>query len=120
MIDVWPCSFRSALRKMALAKSSGVLGAGYGVVQGAIEAGENPAEAAAEAVAAARDVAHELGIDADEAAAVLAAGALEAAAASDGDSLAAVQKVLLPETELSEIDKSPSDESNEEAPRASE
>ena len=110
MIDVWPCSFRSALRKMALAKSSGVLGAGYGVVQGTIEAGENPAEAAAEAVAAARDVAHELGIDADEA----------AAAASDGDSLAAVQEVLLPETELSEIDKSPSDESNEEAPRASE
>ena len=52
--------------------------------------------------------------------AVLAAGALEAAAASDGDSLAAVQEVLLPETELSEIDKSPSDESNEEAPRASE
>ena len=73
------------LAESKIAPSDALRGAGYGVVQGAIEAGENPAHAAVEA----------------------------AAAASDGDSLAAVQEALSPQTELTEIDKSSDDESNE-------
>ena len=74
-------------------------GAGYGAVQGAVEAGADAAEAVAQAVAAAREVAGELGVTADHAAAALAAGALDAAAASGERVLRAVRRVLPAESE---------------------
>ena len=69
-------------------------GAGYGAVQGAVEAGEDPAEVAVQAVQAAREMASEMGVAADDAASALAAGALEAAAASGEDALTAVRYAL--------------------------
>ena len=69
-------------------------GAGYGVVQGAIEAGEDVSEAAAQAVRAARETAREFGITPAEAARLLAEGALDAAAAAGEDTLASVRQSL--------------------------
>ena len=69
-------------------------GAGYGVVQGAVEAGEDPALAAVAAVEAARDMASEIGVSSDEAAASLATGLLDAAAAVGGQTLASVEEAL--------------------------
>ena len=57
-------------------------GAGYGAVQGAIEAGDDPAQAAIEAVEAALEVAPELGLTRQAAAAALSMGALDAAEAA--------------------------------------
>ena len=74
-------------------------GAGYGAVQGAVEAGADAAEAVAQALAAAREAAGELGVTADNAAAALAAGALDAAAASGERVLRAVRRVLPTESE---------------------
>ncbi len=69
-------------------------GAGYGAVQGAVEVGEDPAEAAAQAMEAARQMASELSMTADEAAASVAAGALDAAEASGDETVAAVRRAL--------------------------
>ena len=77
-----------------LRPSEALRGAGYGAVQGAIEAGENPTEAASQAMEAAREIASELGMTADEAAALLATGALEAAEASGEETLTNVQQAL--------------------------
>ena len=69
-------------------------GAGYGAVQGAVEVGEDPGAAAVQAVEAAREAAPELGLAADEAAAALSAGLLDAAAASGERALRSVQEAL--------------------------
>ena len=68
-------------------------------MQGAVEAGADAAEAVAQALAAAREIAGELGVTGDKAAATLAAGALDAAAASGEKVLRAVRKVLPAESE---------------------
>ena len=84
----------SALAAQDVSYEDALLGAGYGVVQGAVEAGEDPAEATAQAVEAAREAAAELGMDGDEAVDRLASGALRAATAAGEDALTAVQDAL--------------------------
>ena len=69
-------------------------GSGYGAVQGTVESGADPAEAVTQAIMAARDLASDMGLSPDEAAATLAEGALEAAEAAGGDALAAVRQSL--------------------------
>ena len=76
-------------------------GVGYGVVQGALESGNDPAEVVASVLDAAREVAPELGMTEDEAAAAAASGILSAAAAAGEDTLAAVSRVIPPD--LAEI-----------------
>ena len=88
-----------ALAGQPVAPLDALRGAGYGAVQGAVEAGADAAEAVAQALAAAREAAGELGVTADNAAATLAAGALDAAAASGEKVLRAVRKVLPAESE---------------------
>ena len=105
-----------ALADRKVAPRDALRGAGYGAVQGSIEAGRDPAEAAAQAVAAARDVAPELGMAADEAAIVVAAGALDAAAASDEEALAAVMEALPSESTQLEADKSSNPDGSEGRP----
>ena len=63
-------------------------------MQGAVEAGEDSALAAVAAVEAARDTASEIGVSADEAAASLASGLLDAATAVGGQTLASVEEAL--------------------------
>ena len=83
-----------ALADQPVAPLDALRGAGYGAVQGAVEAGADAAEAVAHALAAAREIAGELGVTGDKAAATLAAGALDAATASGEKVLRAVRKVL--------------------------
>ena len=54
-------------------------GSGYGAVQGAVESGADPAEAVLQAITAARELAGDIGLAPEEAAATLAEGRLEAA-----------------------------------------
>ena len=75
-------------------------GSGYGAVQGAVESGAYRAEAVSEAIRAARDMASDIGLTEDKAAAMLAEGALEAAEAEGENVLAAVRKAL-PDTDSS-------------------
>ena len=91
-----------ALGRLPVSLREAVRGAGYGTVQGALEAGQDPAQVAVAAVEAAREVAHELGMSEDEAAAAAAMGVLDAAAASE-EALSAVRAVL-PE-ELAEAEE---------------
>ena len=83
-----------ALARSGIEPRDALRGSGYGVVQGAIEAGEDPAKAALEAVEAALEVAPELGLSGDEAVAALALGALEAAEAAGEESLREVRRAL--------------------------
>ena len=83
-----------ALARSGIEPRDALRGSGYGVVQGAIEAGEDPANAAVEAVEAALQVAPELGLSGDEAAAALTLGALEAAEAAGEEPLYAVRRAL--------------------------
>jgi len=69
-------------------------GAGYGVVQGAGETGADLAKAAVQAVEAAREVAEQAGLSEKEAAAYVAQGALEAAAAMGTEAVAQVMASL--------------------------
>lgn len=69
-------------------------GAGYGVVQGAVEAGEDPAAAATYALEAAREAAGELGVTDEETVTALAKGALDAAEAEGDAALTAVRQAL--------------------------
>ena len=68
--------------------------AGYGTVQGALEAGHDPAQMAAAAMEAAREVAPELGMSEEEAVAAAAMGVMDAAAAVDDETLAAVRAAM--------------------------
>ena len=83
-----------ALNGQPVANEEALRGAGYGVVQGAFEAGHDAAEAATNALEAARQAADELGMESDEAARAMAEGILEAAAASGEDVLLTVQQAL--------------------------
>ncbi len=69
-------------------------GAGYGVVQGALESGSNPGEATTQALEAARQAARELGVSEKAAGRALAAGLLEAAEASGIEALLEVRAAL--------------------------
>ena len=71
-----------------------VRGAGYGAVQGAVEAGKDPAIATTHALEGAREAARELGVTDGEAAGLLAKGALDAAKASGDEVLTAVQQAV--------------------------
>ncbi|MCE2405584.1 MAG: MFS transporter [Dehalococcoidia bacterium] len=86
-----------ALNERQIEPLEALRGAGYGVVQGAVEAGQDPAEAAIEAAAAAQVVADELGMAQDEAANALAKGLLEASMASGEEVHSTVRRALLPE-----------------------
>lgn len=83
-----------ALARSGIEPRVALRGSGYGVVQGAIEAGEDPANAAVEAVEAALQIAPELGLSGDEAAASLTLGALEAAEAAGEEPLREVRRAL--------------------------
>lgn len=88
---------RGTLRTMAgrhVSAEEPLRGAGYGAVQGALEAGEDPSEAAAQAVRAARETSREFGITPGEAGGLLAEGALDAAAASGEEVLESVRQAL--------------------------
>ena len=82
------------LAGQAVSPHDALRGAGYGAVQGSVEVGEDPGEAAVQALEAAREAAPELGLAADEAAAALSAGLLDAAAASGERTLESVRRVL--------------------------
>ena len=69
-------------------------GAGYGVVQGALESGSNPGEATTQALEAARQAARELGVSEKAAGRALAGGLLEAAEASGIEALLDVRAAL--------------------------
>ena len=71
-------------------------GAGYGIVQGAGEAGADYTQAAVKAVEAARKVAEQADPSYEDAAAYVAQGALDAAAAMGAKAVAQV-KASLPE-----------------------
>ena len=69
-------------------------GAGYGIVQGALEAGHDPAQMAAAVVEAAREMAPELGMTEEEASTAAAMGVLDAARAAGDETLASVRPAL--------------------------
>ena len=76
-------------------------GAGYGVIEGALEGGLSPVEATAEAFEAARLAASELGVSHKDADSALAAGMLEAAEAAGEEALVEVREAL--PSELSDM-----------------
>ncbi len=76
-------------------------GAGYGVIEGALEGGLSPVEATAEAFEAARLAASELGVSHEDAESALAAGMLEAAEAAGEEALVEVREAL--PSELSDM-----------------
>ena len=82
------------LDKLPVQTLDAMHGAGYGVVQGALESGNDPAEAAAAVMDAAREIAPELGMSELEATTAAAAGILDAAAASGEETLAAVRRAI--------------------------
>lgn len=69
-------------------------GAGHGIVEGAVETGADLSEAVCHAIEAAREVAHDLGLPEDEAAAQAIQGILEAAEAAGPEALAQVRACL--------------------------
>lgn len=83
-----------ALAEYSFDEAATLRGAGYGVIQGAAESGESIADTMEHAIQAARDVSQDLEISAEAAAAALAAGALDAAAAEGRETLLAVQAAL--------------------------
>ena len=83
-----------ALGRLPVSLRDAVHGAGYGTVQGALEAGQDPAQMAVAAMEAAREIAPELGITEEEAAAAAAMGVLDAAAVAGDETLAAVRAAL--------------------------
>ena len=83
-----------ALGQMPVQTLDAMHGVGYGIVQGALESGNDPAEAAAAAVEAAREVAPEVGMSEQEATTAAAAGILDAATASGDEALAAVLRAI--------------------------
>ncbi len=90
-------SVLGTLRTMAsqeFAPGDALRGAGYGVVEGAVEAGEDLANALNLAMEAAREASPELGMDADEAANTLAEGALQAAKAAGEEAVSEIQRTL--------------------------
>ena len=83
-----------ALDRVAVDPIQSLYGAGYGVLQGALESGNDPVRAARAAIAAARGMASELGVTEDEAAQAVTDGILTAAADSDSDTLNSVREAI--------------------------
>ena len=77
-------------------------GAGHGIVEGAVETGADLSEAVCHAIGAAREVAHDLGLSEDEAAAQAVRGILQAAEAAGPEALAQV-KSCLPEQYVTDV-----------------
>ena len=73
-------------------------GLGYGLVQGAAEAGKDIGQTAMQAVDSARDAARAADVEEEEAAALAAEGALAAAEAVGPEAATEVRRVLYPET----------------------
>ena len=90
------------LDRMPVRTLDALHGAGYGIIQGAIESGYDPSVAAGAAVEAAREIAPQLGMTELEATSAAAAGILEAAGSADEGTLAAVRRAI-PE-ELADAD----------------
>jgi MFS family permease len=84
------------LGRARIAPQDALRGAGYGVVQGAGETGADLGKAAAKAVEATEEIAQQVGLSKEEAAAYVARGALDAAAAMGAEAIAQV-KASLPE-----------------------
>lgn len=90
-------SIRGAVRSlhhMSFPAADILHGAGYGLMQGALESGKDPAQVARIAVEAAQEMAPELGVTRDEAAAATVEGILSAAGAVDAEVLEAVRRAL--------------------------
>ena len=83
-----------ALDRVAVDPIQSLYGAGYGVLQGALESGNDPARTTRAAIASARSMASELGITEEEATRAVPQGALNAAANSDAETLNSVLKTL--------------------------
>ncbi|MYC33625.1 MAG: MFS transporter [Chloroflexi bacterium] len=88
-----------ALDRVAVDPVQSLYGTGYGVLQGALESGNDPVRAMRAALAAARSMASELGITEDEATRAVAQGAMNAAADSDAEILDSVRENLPAELE---------------------
>ena len=97
------------LDRMPVQTLEALHGAGYGIVQGALESGYDPTEAAAAVVEAAREVAPQIGMSEQEATTAAAAGILDAAAASGEEALAAVRRAI-PESLADAAEKALSEE----------
>jgi len=89
----------STFRRRQIVPQDALRGAGYGVVQGAGETGADLGKAAISAVEAGKEVAEQAGLSEKEAAAYVAQGALDAAAAMGGEAMTQV-KASLPEDVL--------------------
>jgi MFS family permease len=96
----------STFRRHEVIPRQALRGAGYGVVQGAGEMGADLGKAAVSAVEAGKEVAEQAGLGEKEAAAYVAQGALDAAAAMGGEALTAV-KASLPEDVLPSDSREP-------------
>ena len=89
----------STFRRRQIVPQDALRGAGYGVVQGTGETGADLGKAAISAVEAGKEVAEQAGLSEKEAAAYVAQGALDAAAAMGGEAMTQV-KASLPEDVL--------------------
>ena len=95
-----------ALDRVAVDPLQSLYGAGYGVLQGALESGRDPVRAARAAIAAARGMASELGVTEDEAAQAVADGILTAASDTDAETLDSLREALPDELENSDDERS--------------
>ena len=95
-----------ALNRVAVDPAQSLYGTGYGVLQGALESGNDPARAARAAISAARSMASELGITEYDATRAVAKGVLDAAADSDAETLNSVRENL--PAELEDVRRDPS------------
>ena len=95
-----------ALDRVAVDPLQSLYGAGYGVLQGALESGRDPVRAARAAIAAARGMASELGVTEDEAAQAVADGILTAASDADAETLDSLREALPDELENSDDERS--------------
>ncbi len=83
-----------ALDRVAVDPVQSLYGTGYGILQGALESGNDPVRATRAAISAARSMASELGITESEATRAVAEGVLTAAADSDAETLSSVRENL--------------------------
>ena len=83
-----------SLDSMAVSPWEALHGAGYGSIQGAMESGNDLGDVSAAVIEAARDVASELGLNDQEAAATAAVGMISAAEAAGPETLDAVREAL--------------------------
>jgi hypothetical protein len=107
-----------AMGQTELDPEDNLRGAGYGVVEGAVETGADLSEAVRHAIEAAKEVAHDLGLPEDVAAARAVQGILEAAEAAGPEALtqvrASLPRELLPPDQMEAETETPIEESDEE------